>query len=115
VSDLPRLLPLERRFALLVFMRQQSHRTPAVARLERIWGRDRIAYSSAALLWANLGALVGLSGMGALLASGDRGAALAVGYVLLLSGIILELPAIFRAAQAVHAGRRLRPGTTPRG
>lgn len=107
VSD-HHLLPPERWFAEFILKRQRTHRTPAILRLEENYGPDGIALMAAALTSGLSGALIGCTGIVLLFLSGGRGAPLTAGYCLLVIGILLEIPAMVRAAQGVHAGRRFR-------
>ena len=113
MSGFLRLLPPEDRFALLVLRRQQTHPTPTVLRIERNYGREGVALAAAGLMWGNIGALIGLVGMIALLASGDHGPGLAVGYVLCVGALTVEIPALTRVGQAIHTGRRFRRRVSP--
>jgi hypothetical protein len=88
--------------------RQQTHRTPAILRLEGNYGPDGMAFMSAAILWGLAGSVVGITGLICLFASADHGRLLATGYALIFIGIILELPSIVRAVQGIHAGRSFR-------
>jgi hypothetical protein len=110
VSGLSRLLPPEHRFALLVLSRQQTHPTPTILRIEQNYGREGVALAAAGLMWGNIGVLFGLVGMISLVVSGDHGAALAIGYILCVAGLTVEIPALTRVGQAIHTGRRFRRG-----
>jgi hypothetical protein len=110
VSGFRRLPPPEDRFALLVLRRQQTHPTPTILRIEKNYGREGVSLAAAGLMWGNIGALIGLIGTFALVVSGDHGPALAAGYILCVGGLTIEIPALARVGQAIHAGRKFRRG-----
>lgn len=107
-----KLLPPERWFATYMLMRQRTHRTPAILRLEQNYGPEGVAlYAAAVLLGVVAGAVV-CSGIVLLLLSGGDGPLVHIGYGLLLGAIVLECPVMIRCLQGIHAGRRFR-GSRP--
>lgn len=102
------LCPPERWFADWILDRQQTHRTPAILRMERNYGPEAIALWAVATIAGLLGGVVGCAGLTCLLLSGDHGALLAAGYSLLLAGIVLEIPSLIRSVQGIYTGRRFR-------
>ncbi len=103
--------PPERWFVSFIAERQRNP-TPAVSRLQGNYGPEGMTLMSATLLWALTAAVLGCTGIVFLLASGDHGWALGVGYVLMLVGFFLTIPAFIRGFQGVMSGRRFR-GSRP--
>jgi hypothetical protein len=77
-------------------------------RLEENYAPEGIALGAAAIFSGLVGAIIGCTGLVLLFASGGHGPMLHPGYYLLFAAIVLECPAIIRAIQGIHAGRRFR-------
>lgn len=110
-SDITRghcLTPPERWFALFILERRRTHQPLKSPHLDQNYGPEGIALMAAAILWGMIGAIVGLTGIALLLASGDHGPLLHPGYYLMFAGILLEFPSITRSIQGIYAGRRFR-------
>jgi hypothetical protein len=89
--------------------RQQTHRTPAVIRMERNYGSEGIALYGAAQAWAIPGVLVVGVGTILLFLSPVLGSRLPSA-VVLLAGAAIACPAFLRLAQGARAGRQYRSG-----
>jgi hypothetical protein len=98
----------ERRFAAFVLERQRTHRAPVVLRFEQNYGHVGIALAATAILLEISGAVVIFSGIILMFVSGNHGQLLTTGYVVLFVGIAVEIPAMIRAIQGIHAARRFR-------
>jgi hypothetical protein len=102
-----RLLPHERWFASSTLESQRTHRTPYVLRMEQNYGPEGIALWGAAMSTVLPGALMVVSGIAFMLASGG-GTLLALGYWLDGFGAILVLLGSIRTFQGSRAGRAFR-------
>lgn len=105
-----RLLPHERWFASSTLERQRIHRGPDILRLEQNYGPVGMALWAAALATVLPGALMVLSGIAFMLASGGGGILPTLGYSLDGLGIILCLLGSIRTFQGIRAGRAFRDG-----
>lgn len=101
------LLPHERWFASSILERQ---RTPDILRMEQNYGPEGIALWAAAMSTELPGALMVLSGIAFMLASGGGGILPTLGYSLNGLGGILCILGLIRAFQGVRAGRAFRDG-----
>jgi len=108
VSAGHRLLPHERWFASWVLERQRTHRGPDILRLEQNYGPEGMALWAAAWITAFPAALMVVSGIAFMLASGGGGTLLSLGYWLDGFGVILILLGSIRTAQGIRAGRAFR-------
>ena len=104
------LLPHERWFASWILGRQRTHRTPDILRMEQNYGPEGIALWAAAMSTGLPGALMVLSGIAFMLASGGGGTLLTLGYWLDGLGVILCILGSIRAFQGSRAGRAFRDG-----
>ncbi len=104
------LLPHERWFASSTLERQRTHRTPDILLIEQNYGPVGVALWAAALATVLPGALMVLSGIAFMLASGGGGTLLALGYSLDGFGAILILLGSIRTFQGIRAGRAFRDG-----
>lgn len=102
------LLPPERWFASAVLERQRTRRTPTILRLEQNYGPEGIALVAAGVLLWLLGVAIAWVGVVLLLVSGGNGLPFRLGNYLLFAAMVIAVPAIVRAVQASHAGRRFR-------
>ena len=100
--------PRERWFASSILERQRTHRTPDILRMEQNYGPEGIALWAAAMSTELPGALMALSGIAFMLASGGGGILLTLGYSLDGLGVILCILGSIRAFQGVRAGRAFR-------
>jgi hypothetical protein len=103
-----RLFPHERWFAAFILERQQSHRTPAILRMEQNYGPEGIGLMAAGLVTALPGQLIGCLGILLLLVSGGHGSLPGVGYLLMGLGVLLVVPGSLRYIQGSRAGRSFR-------
>jgi hypothetical protein len=104
------LLPHERWFASWILERQRTHRTPDILRMEQNYGPEGITLWAAAMSTVLPGALMVLSGIAFMLASGGGGTPLTMGYSLDGFGVFLCLLGSIRAFQGGRAGRAFRDG-----
>jgi hypothetical protein len=102
------LLPHERWFASSTLGNQRTHRTPYILRMEQNYGPEGITLWAAAMSTVLPGALMVVSGIVFMLASGGGGTLLTVGYSLDGFGVILCLLGSIRAFQGSRAGRAFR-------
>ena len=102
------LLPHERWFASSTLERQRTHRTPDILLIEQNYGPVGVALWAAALATVLPGALMVLSGIAFMLASGGGGTLLTLGYWLDGFGAILVLLGSIRTFQGSRAGRSFR-------
>ena len=109
MTDLPvegYLAPHERWFARMILARQETHRTPAILRLERNYGPVGISYMAAGLATLLPFQWIGMAGIVLVFAThGSRFA-----YVLLGVGAVGVLPSLIRLRQGAEAGRQHRQG-----
>ena len=102
------LLPHERWFASLTLESQRTHRTPYVLRMEQNYGPLGISLWAAAMSTVLPAALMVVSGIAFMLASGGGGTLLTLGYWLDGFGVILVLLGSIRTVQGSRAGRAFR-------
>jgi hypothetical protein len=103
-----RLLPHERWFASSTLERQRTHPTPDILLIEQNHGPVGIVLWAAALATVLPGALMVLSGIAFMLASGGNGILPTLGYSLDGFGAILILLGSIRTFQGIRAGRAFR-------
>jgi hypothetical protein len=102
------LTPPEHWFASFILERRRTHQPSKSPRLDQNYGPEGIALMAAAILWGLIGAAVGWAGLILLFTSGDHGPLLHPAYYVILAGIVIEVPSMFRSIQGIYAGRRFR-------
>ena len=104
------LLPQERWCAEKLLERQRTRRTPGIVRMELNLGRDGIILMAAAYTYVFPGIAIGLIGFVLQFASNDTEPLYGIAGYLIWIGVAIILPGIFRALQAIRAGRTFRGG-----
>ena len=99
------LLPPERWFAEFILRRQQTHRTPAIIRMEHNYGREGIILFAAAIMTELLGGVVCAGGVLLLFVIGDSGS---LPYITIGVGALVIAFGMIRTVQGARIGRRFR-------
>jgi hypothetical protein len=99
------LTPPERRFAAFILKRQQTHRTPAILRLEGNYGPEGMVLFSTTLLWGLCEAFCGVLALVLLFATGGLTTPTIVFALLTFA---LFCPTLLRGFQTAKAGKAFR-------
>lgn len=102
------LLPHERWFAAVILRRQQTHRTPAILRMEENYGPEGITLWAAAWITIFPAQLLNLFGIACLLGGG--GPLSTAGFWFIGVGVFVCWLGAIRAVQGAKAGRTFRNG-----
>ena len=102
------LLPHERWYAEKLLERQRTHRTPGIVRAELNLGRDGMILMAAAFTYGIPGMATAFIGVVLLYASNGTQPLLGIAHYVTWIGVAIILPGIFRALQAIRAGRTFR-------
>lgn len=103
-----RLLPHERWCVSLGARKRQENPALRSQRIDQNYGPEGIALVNAGMATLLPAMCIGLIGAGLMLVSGNQKPLVTIAYWLIVIGIVLIFPAMFRIVQASTAGKRFR-------